>query len=131
MGFKKEMRKWLGNIATAVSQNKREQDNFERQVLAFMERADQRFAQLDSNGVATAINKLNAEVFKDKKEDESISSVFTQFWSNTRTKDEVPTLAGKVDAIIQHLGIDVSVKPKQVTAAKVEAKKKPAKKGKK
>lgn len=90
-----------------------------------------RLNDLDTNGVATAINKLNKEVFGKKKDEGSIfARVLTQM-TGAEPSEEV-TLAGKVDAIIEHLGIEVSVKPKEVTPAKIVTKKvKTQKKGRK
>ena len=88
-----------------------------------------RFRQeLDSNGVATAINKLNAEVFKSRKEkriktSDMFSRLHLYMMGESVPAEEEATLAGKVDAIIAHLGLDVTVKPEEKTEAKVVAKK--------
>lgn len=82
-------------------------------------------AELRQNGVATAINKLNAEVFESQKESENIS-IFERlslYSEGREVEKREATLAGKVDAIIAHLGLDVEVKPEEVTEAKVVAKK--------
>ena len=80
-----------------------------------------RLNELNTNGVATAIDKLNEEVFSNNKahrgegwDTRSLVSMLTG-----GPTPQYPTLAGKVDAIIAHLGIDVSVKPKEVTPAQV------------
>ena len=87
---------------------------------------DRQLADLGRNGVATAINKLNAEVFADKK-----SGKYSLFEALAGVKpSQDVTLAGKVDAIIAHLGIDVTVTPKEVIESKVEVKKKPVAKKK-
>lgn len=81
---------------------------------------------LGHNGVATAINKLNKEVFKTRKDEEATSNFVLDFFrgfDGTATRPQEATLAGKVDAIIEHLGLDVSVKAEEVTPAKVVAKK--------
>lgn len=96
--------------------------------VAFLEDENQK---LKTNGVATAINKLNNEVFKTRKDAKvKIYSSPTLAWlSSYYFGDEAPkkteeaTLAGKVDAIIAHLGLDVTVKPEEKTEAKVIAKK--------
>ena len=76
-------------------------------------------SELARNGVATAINKLNAEVFNTTKKKVGI------FWSHLYEElSSVPTLAGKVDAIIEYLGIDLSVSGKQVIKPNVVASKK-------
>lgn len=86
---------------------------------------------LDNNGVATAINKLNSEVFRTKKTDGSTIGALLAHLSGAEQSEDV-TLAGKVDAIIDYLQIDVAVQPKQVTPAKIVTKKvKTQKKGRK
>ncbi len=87
---------------------------------------DRQFRELETNGVATAINALNAEVFKDKKV--AKRTIFEAPAGVPESQDV--TLAGKVDAIIEHLGIDVAVKPQEVTPSKVEVKRKPVAKKK-
>lgn len=108
------------------------QANFERQVLSELEGLHSRFAQLDRNGVATAINNLHAEVFHDRRQVErsALESVFMAQAGVDPAADVEPTLAGKVEAIVEHLGLDVTVKPQKVEEAKVVAKKvKTTKKG--
>lgn len=91
----------------------------------------EKFNGLESNGVATAINKLNSEVFRDKKTDGSVVGALLAHLSGAEQTQDV-TLAGKVDAIIEHLGLDISVKPKEVTPSKIVTKKvKTDKKGRK
>lgn len=86
---------------------------------------------LDNNGVATAINKLNSEVFRAKKSDGSTIGALLAHLSGGEQLEDV-TLSGKVDAILDYLKIDVTVQPKQVTPAKiVTSKVKTAKKGRK
>lgn len=82
---------------------------------------DDKFYKLNTNGVVTEIKKLKDEVFKDKRES-IMSYVFSNIYG---TKDYKPTLKSKVDAIIQYLGIDVSVNEKveEVVAKKVTKKK--------
>lgn len=88
--------------------------------------------ELSTNGVATAINKLNAEVFKDRKEPNIGRFTEIMYAMNGVEMGEEPTLAGKVDAILEHLGLDVTVKPEEVKEAKIVAKKrKTTKKGRK
>lgn len=76
---------------------------------------DRHFEEIERNGVASAINKLNAEIFGERKEGKF--DLFARL-AGAPEQQEV-TLAGKVDAIIAHLGIDVSVKPQEVTPAQV------------
>ena len=93
------------------------------------EYVSEEFTRLENNGVATSINKLNAEVFNDKKEVEtpfkgarSFAHMLLGDYDVTEVSEEA-TLAGKVDAIIEHLGLDVTVKPQEIKEAKVTAKK--------
>lgn len=97
---------------------------------------ERRIAELNTNGVATAINKLNAEVFETKKEKEAAGYSGAIIYRMLGLgKDYQPeqeaTLAGKVDAIAEHLGLDLTVTPEKTTEAKVVAKKVTKKKGKK
>ena len=98
--------------------------------VAFLEDENQK---LKTNGVATAINKLNEEVFKTRKEKTtnafSVANYIKLYMTggSVQPKEEA-TLAGKVDAIIEHLGLDVTVKPEDVSEAKVVAKRKVTKK---
>lgn len=99
---------------------------------------ERKFAELESNGVATAINKLNEEVFKDRKETE-MSDLFGHFGhvgiftrnSSAPEKQYEPTLSGKIDAVIEHLGLDLNITEKKVTPSKVVAKKVTKKKSRK
>lgn len=79
---------------------------------------------LNTNGVATAINKLNAEVFGQSKESGSTIERVMLAMNGVEPRQD-PTLAAKVDAIIAHLGLDVTVEPEKVTRtpAKIVAKK--------
>lgn len=96
---------------------------------------EDRFKESETNGVATAINKLNDEVFKKEKDGKHghdiITGMYDWEWDWGEALSE-PTLAGKVDAILEHLKLDVEIKPEEVTKAKPVAKKKPTtkKKGK-
>lgn len=69
------------------------------------------------------LGTLHQEVF-----DTKVAVAKTDIWgwlsgdSYSPTTD-APTLAGKVDAIIEHLGITVDVKPEEYTESKVVAKK--------
>ena len=87
-----------------------------------IEEINARFSELENNGVATAINKLNKEVFNTRKDKERS---FLTAWAHIIGEDvpQEATIAGKVEAIIEHLGIDVTVKPQEVITAKVEARK--------
>lgn len=78
----------------------------------------------------TGIGRLKAEVTQNKKKADYglVTNLYRLYGVDTYPEYE-PTLAGKVDAIIEHLGLDVTVKPEEVTESKVVAKKqKPVKK---
>lgn len=95
---------------------------------------DRQLRELETNGVATAINRLNEEVFgKSKKTGSGLERAILSM--NGISPREEATLAAKVDAIIEHLGIEVNVEPEKVvkTPAKIVAKKvkKTTKKGRK
>ena len=95
---------------------------------------DRQLCELKTNGVATAINRLNEEVFgKSKKTGSGLERAILSM--NGISPGEEATLAAKVDAIIEHLGIEVNVEPEKVvkTPAKIVAKKvkKTTKKGSK
>jgi len=87
----------------------------------------ERFGQLDNNGVATAINKLNDEVFKERKEKKNALRVNFDYLFGIATTTPKPveevTLAGKVEAIAEHLKLNFEVAPEEVKAAKPVAKK--------
>ena len=91
-----------------------------------------KFENLERNGVATAINKLNAEVF-DKKVDDDTSDLRRLIYKMVDVEPaQKVTLRGKLDAVIEHLGLDISVKPRHVEEAKIVTKKvKTSKVGKK
>ena len=93
-------------------------DEFRQEMRAFRD-------SLETNGVASAINKLNKEVFVDKPAPDNFYHKLMFAFGG----EKEPTLAEKVEAIIEHLGIDVHVKPAE--KAKVVASKKNVKKGKK
>lgn len=95
---------------------------------------DRQLRELETNGVATAINRLNEEVFGKSKQTSSGLERVTLSMKGISPREEA-TLAAKVDAIIEHLGIEVNVEPEKVvkTPAKIVAKKvkKTTKKGRK
>ncbi len=90
---------------------------------------DGRFKEIDNNGVATAINKLNAEVFKNEKEGQVLFNPYSFLRGVASESQQEPTLAGKVEAILEYLKLDVNVAPEQVKKAKPVAKKIATKKG--
>lgn len=80
--------------------------------------------ELDTNGVATAINKLNKEVFeKTKPTGDYYKLIWGKMWGETIPQEA--TLSAKVDAIIDYLKLEIKVEPERVTQtpAKVSAKK--------
>lgn len=80
--------------------------------------------KLATNGVATAIDKLNKEVFeKTKPTDDHYKLIRSKMWGETIPQEA--TLSAKVDAIIDHLKLEIKVEPERVTQtpAKVSAKK--------
>ena len=85
---------------------------------------DEKFDGLNHNGVATAINKLNAEVLSDRKK---ADITHLQYLMGLEAYE--PTLAGKVDAIVKHLGLEFNITEESKTPSEVVSKKKaPAKK---
>ena len=91
-----------------------------------------KFDDLEHNGVATSINRLNAEVFGEKTSGDTSAFYRAMYAMPDVEPAQKVTLRGKLDAVIEHLGIDVSVKPREVIESKIVTKKvKTAKKGKK
>ena len=85
---------------------------------------------------ATLITQHDEQINQTQVEDKRKLSMSELLWSEITSVPfpgrMQPTLAGKVEAILEHLNLDVSVKPEEVKKAKVEAKKKKSvKKGKK
>ena len=80
---------------------------------------EDRLDKLDTNGVATAVNKLNQEVFKKVKETNSRFG----FWYNYFSSEPIPkeaTLAAKVDAIVEHLGLKFNVEAEKISVKKTK-----------
>lgn len=103
-------------------------NSLENGIQGMLGAVESRFNDLNSNGVAGAINKLNAEVFGTRKSPETSLLEKLMRYESGDDEQEVATLAGKVDAIIAHLGVDVTVQPEETKPAEVVAKKKPAQK---
>lgn len=99
-----------------------------RQLQRAVENINNNFEELKNNGVATSINKLNEEVFHKKRD-----AIARDGWDfggrltmhmlglSTANVPQEPTLAGKVDAIIEYLGIDLTVQPEKKTPTKIVA----------
>lgn len=86
--------------------------------------------QIHTNGVATAINKLNQEVLQKTK---PTGDRYKMIMSNL-FEEEFPqeaTLSAKVDAIIDHLGLEIKVEPERVETLPAKVKVKKIKKGRK
>jgi len=83
---------------------------------------------------ARRIETIQTELFKERKAKERDHMTSFVRWFGTplglEARLEEVTIAGKVDAIIAHLGLDVTVKPEHTEEAKIEVKKKPATKKK-
>ena len=111
----------------------RTKENIKNDIFILRERVahvEKELDQIQTNGVAIAINKLNQEVFQKTK---PTGDRYKMIMGNL-FKEEFPqeaTLSAKVDAIIDHLGLEINVEPERVETlpAKVEAKK--IKKGRK
>ena len=87
-------------------------------------RVEKELDKIQTNGVATAINKLNKEVFeKTKPTGDHYKIIWGKMWGETIPQEA--TLSAKVDAIIDHLKLEIKVEPERVTQtpAKVSAKK--------
>lgn len=89
-----------------------------------VDRVEKELGKIQTNGVATAINKLNKEVFeKTKPTGDHYKIIWGKMWGETIPQEA--TLSAKVDAIIDHLKLEIKVEPERVTQtpAKVSAKK--------
>lgn len=105
----------------------RTKEKIKNDIFILRERVDRVEKELDkiqTNGVATAINKLNKEVFeKTKPTGDQYKLIWGKMWGETIPQEA--TLSAKVDAIIDHLKLEIKVEPERVmqTPAKVSAKK--------
>lgn len=105
----------------------RTKEKIKNDIFILRERVDRVEKELDkiqTNGVATAINKLNKEVFeKTKPTGDHYKIIWGKMWGETVPQEA--TLSAKVDAIIDHLKLEIKVEPERVTQtpAKVSAKK--------
>lgn len=105
----------------------RTKEKIQNDIFILRERVDRVEKELDkiqTNGVAIAINKLNKEVFeKTKPTGDQYKIIWGKMWEETIPQEA--TLSAKVDAIIDHLKLEIKVEPGRVTQtpAKVSAKK--------
>lgn len=96
---------------------------FKKHTVTLVAHHDEQLQSMQTNGVATAINKLNKEVF-DTKKDAKSTGLDARSLIAMLSGAEVPqdaTLAGKVDAIIAHLGLEVTVEPEKKTVVPAKA----------
>ena len=135
--FKKEFYELRDEIAANgvvrdLAKLRKDHDKLRLRTATDIYELNRKFDDLEHNGVATAINKLNAEVF-DKKVDGDTSAIRRAIYAMSDVEPaQKVTLRGKLDAVIEHLGIDVSVKPREVIESKIVTKKvKQVKKGRK
>lgn len=114
MGFKKEVNDCLANAFRLI-------DELNDRVLV-LERDNK---ALKTNGVTTAVKELNTEVKEDRKETEYDNPFYgIRLYNYEIPKQYKPTLKGKVDAIVEHLGIEFNITEEKVEDSKVVAKKK-------
>lgn len=119
-------------VVSRLAALRREFNELRKHTSTLITEHDRQLSELSRNGVATAINKLNTEVFGKKKDVKdggvyAVSLLRTALGEEYKQPQEA-TLAGKVDAIIEHLGLDLTVKPAEQVPAKVVAKRKVTKK---
>lgn len=93
-------------------------------------RVERDVERIQTNGVATAINKLNQEVFEKTKKTNSTFGLMSSYLAGETFPREA-TLAAKVDAIIDYLGLEVNVEPERVETLPAKVKAKKTKKGRK
>lgn len=100
----------------------RTKENIKNDIFILRERVahvEKKLDQIQTNGVATAINKLDREVFqKTKPTDDHLKTICSRMLGETVPREA--TLSAKVDAIIDHLGLEVNVEPKKVNAKKTK-----------
>jgi hypothetical protein len=87
-----------------------------------LDEATEALNALHTNGVASSIKELRQEVFKDRKV-ETKYQMYGNMFGMTIDAFAEPTLAGKVSAILDHLNLNVEVKPREVKESKTVAKK--------
>lgn len=111
----------------------RTKENIKNDIFILRERVahvEKELDQIQTNGAATAIDKLNREVFqKTKPTGDRYKTIMSNLF-----KEEFPqeaTLSAKVDAIIDYLGLEVNVEPARVETSPAKVKAKKIKKGRK
>ena len=72
---------------------------------------EDKLAELNTNGVMRTIKEVREQVFHKKKKREDGLEGLRSLMGVSIGGSEDATLAGKVEAIIEHLGLDVSVQP--------------------
>ena len=111
----------------------RTKEKIKNDIFILRERVDRVEKELDkiqTNGVATAINKLNKEVFeKTKPTSDYYKLIWGKMWGETTPQEA--TLSAKVDAIIDHLKLEIKVEPERVTQTPTKVSAKKTKKGSK
>lgn len=80
---------------------------------------------ISNNGLWRAVKELRARIEEMHTYQDNMATVIRDLETNGVEARQEPSLAAKVDAIIAHLGIEVSVEPEKVvkTPAKIVAKK--------
>ena len=111
----------------------RTKEKIKNDIFILRERVDRVEKELDkiqTNGVATAINKLNKEVFeKTKPTGDYYKLIWGKMWGETIPQEA--TLSAKVDAIIDYLKLEIKVEPERVTQTPAKMSVKKTKKGSK
>lgn len=118
-----EIRKEIENngVVRDLRKLQKEHEELKKHTSNLIMEHDEQLLALKTNGVATAINKINKELFQDSKEKKPFYDFY--YKSTAYENQEEPTIAGKVEAIIAYLGLDFEVKPEKVISKKVEVKK--------
>ena len=81
---------------------------------------DRQLDGLSRNGVVTAINKLNKEVFEDRKDEEDFAARAFAIYGGDKLEEV--TLRGQVKAIAKKLNLDFEITDKEVKESEVVAK---------
>lgn len=84
-----------------------------------VDRVEKELDKIQTNGVATSINKLNQEVFKKVKETNRMFDFASYYITDEPIPKEV-TLAAKVDAVVEHLGLKFNVEAEKVSVKKTK-----------